>query len=374
MNKNHKKKWVSFPAFQLSSFPAVLRNSRGMTLIEVMVASAISMILVMAFYSAMDYQQKANVVQDQITKAQENLRVAMGMIERDLRMAAYGLNEQMTLTTNTPRRQGIYPTAGASGASGTPDSIEIWANFNDKKLYASAAVAVGDTTVSVGTDPADNTKNALSYFRVGDYLVIRDPVADKTEAKLIISPVAAGTIKVSTAFANAYPQYSEVRDIKKHTYAVDGNGNLTLTLVVTIAGTDTEVSPILAENIEDLQFAYGMDNNTSSPLVATAVPDGTVDAWVNNPLGDGVDNDGNGVTDGTDARDLSRIAAVRVSIVARTAREDQSWARAGATPPFFRPTIEDRTADGTHDGRRRRIMEKIVFVRNLGLIGKYLPH
>ncbi|MCX5868493.1 MAG: PilW family protein [Proteobacteria bacterium] len=374
MNKNHKKKWVSFPAFQLSSFPAVLRNSRGMTLIEVMVASAISMILVMAFYSAMDYQQKANVVQDQITKAQENIRVAMGMIERDLRMAAYGLNEQMTLTGT--HRQGIYPTAGASGAPGTPDSIEIWANFNDKKLYASAAVAVGATTVSVGTDPADNTKDALSYFRVGDYLVIRDPVANKTEAKLI-SAVAATLITISTtspntAFANAYPQYSEVRDIKKHTYAVDNNGNLTLTLVVNTAGAES--SPLLAENIEDLQFAYGMDNNTSSPLVATAVPDGTVDAWVNNPLGDGVDNDGNGVTDGTDARDLSRIAAVRVTIVARTAQEDKSWARAGATPPFFRPTIEDRTADGTHDGHRRRIMEKIVFVRNLGLIGKYLPH
>jgi hypothetical protein len=169
-----------------------------------------------------------------------------------------------------------------------------------------------------------------------------------------------------------------VRDIKKHTYAVDNNGNLTLTLVVNTAGTES--SPILAENIEDLQFAYGMDNNTSSPLVATAVPDGIVDSWVNDPLGDGIDNDGNGVTDGTDARDLSRIAAVRVSIVARTAREDQSWARAGVTPPFILPTIEDRINDPTtgaaptNDGRRRRIMEKIVFVRNLGLIGKYLPH
>jgi type IV pilus assembly protein PilW len=366
MNKNHKKKWVSFPAFQLSSFPAVLRNSRGMTLIEVMVASAISMILVMAFYSAMDYQQKANVVQDQITKAQENLRVAMGMIERDLRMAAYGLNEQMTLTGT--RRQGIYPT---SGGATNPDSIEIWANFDDKKLYTNGLIAVNATGIPVRAHPATGETALTANFRVGDYVVIRDPVADKTEAARI-TVVQAAQLTIASGTLNTYADYSEVRDIKKHTYAVDNNGNLTLTLVVNTAGTES--SPILAENIEDLQFAYGMDNNTSSPLVATAVPDGIVDSWVNDPLGDGIDNDGNGVTDGTDARDLSRIAAVRVSIVARTAREDQSWARAGATPPFFRPTIEDRTADGTHDGHRRRIMEKIVFVRNLGLIGKYLPH
>lgn len=346
-----------------------------MTLIEVMVATAISSILALAFYSAMNYQQKANVVQDQVTKAQENLRVAMGMIERDLRMAAYGLNEQLTLAGT--RRQGIYVT---SGGNATPDQIEIWANFYDKKLYASAAVAVGATTVSVGTDPADNTKNALSYFKKGDYLVIRDPAdPTKTEAKLI-SAVAAALITINTtspntAFANAYPQYSEVRDIKKHTYAVDNNGNLTLTLVVATAGTES--SPLLAENIEDLQFAYGMDNNTSSPLDANAVPDGIVDAWVNNPLGDlnplgqPVDNDGDGTANND--RDLSRIAAVRVSIVARTTQEDKSWARAGVTPPFLRPGIEDRTAATTHDGFRRRILQKVVFVRNLGLIGKYEP-
>jgi Tfp pilus assembly protein PilW len=344
-----------------------------MTLIEVMVASAISMILVLAFYSAMNYQQKANVVQDQVTKAQENLRVATGMIERDLRMAGYGLNEQMTLTG--AHRQGIYPCNGCGDQSATvdatttPDSIEIWANYNDKKLYTNGAIAATTTPIPVRAHPATGEDAVTANFKVGDYLVIRDPVADKTEAALI-TDVQAAQLTISAGLTNAYADYSEVRDIKKRIYRIE-SGNLVLRLVDS-AGNET--SHVLAENIEDLQFAYGMDNNASSPLVATADPDGTIDDWVGCPLSDGEDNDGNGVTDGTDVRDLSRIAAVRVTIVARTAREDQSWAQSGATPPFIRPAVEDRNAASTNDGFRRRIMEKTVFVRNLGLIGKYLPH
>jgi len=48
MKKTQKKKWLSFPAFQLPSFPALLRNSRGMTLLEVLMASAIFMVAMLA--------------------------------------------------------------------------------------------------------------------------------------------------------------------------------------------------------------------------------------------------------------------------------------------------------------------------------------
>ncbi|MDD5222771.1 MAG: PilW family protein [bacterium] len=361
---------VQFGQAKLETYSRV----SGMTLIEVMVATTISMILVMAFYSAMNYQQKANATQDQVTRMQGNLRVATGMIERDLRMAGFGLGEQMTLLTNTPRRQGIYPCNGCGdqpttvNATTTPDSIEIWANFNDRKLFASAAVSAGGTSVSVGNDPV-NASNALAYFKKGDYLVIRDPATNNTEARLV-SNVAANTITVSTSFTNAYPAYSEVRDIKKHIYRIE-SGNLVLRLMTGPPATAVETSHILAENIEDLQFAYGMDNNTSSPLDPDAVPDGTINTWVNDPRADGVNNDGNGTSE--DERDLTRIAAVRVSIQARADRQDTSWARAGQTPPFFRQGLEDRTAAGTTDGYRRRIMQKTVFVRNLGLVGKYEP-
>ena len=322
------------------------RNS-GMTLIEVMFASLIGSILVLAFYSAMDYQSKANAVQDQVTKAQENLRVAMGMIERDLRMAGYGLNEQITFTGG---QQAIYPCNGCGDGTGTAapasrsDSIIIWSNFGDKKLYASAAVPALQAIVNVGTDPI-NGNDATIYFKKNDYLLIKD-ITDSTkfEAKLITN-VAASQLTVSTAFTKSYLQFSEVRDIKSHAYAIDSNGNLTLTLVTNTTSGATS-SPVLAENIEDLQFAYGMDANADGNF------DGT---WYNYP--------------GT----LSGVIAARVTIVARTALEDKTWARAGKTPPFFRPGVEDRTAATATDGFRRRILEKIVYIRNVGLANKYKP-
>lgn len=59
----------------------------GFSLVEMMIAVAISGILVIAIYSAYVIQQKSYVVQEQVAETQENLRAAMTRLLSEIRQA-----------------------------------------------------------------------------------------------------------------------------------------------------------------------------------------------------------------------------------------------------------------------------------------------
>jgi prepilin-type N-terminal cleavage/methylation domain-containing protein len=66
-------------------------RSKGFTLIELLVALVLSFILIGAIFGTFTSQQKAYTVQDQIAEAQQNARMAMNILLRDIRMAGYGI-------------------------------------------------------------------------------------------------------------------------------------------------------------------------------------------------------------------------------------------------------------------------------------------
>jgi len=64
-------------------------KSNGFTLIELLVAMAITGIVAGAIFTAFQSQQKSYLIQDQVTEMQQNLRAAMDIMVRDIRMAGY---------------------------------------------------------------------------------------------------------------------------------------------------------------------------------------------------------------------------------------------------------------------------------------------
>ena len=64
-------------------------SERGFTIAELVVAMALSGVLMAGIYSAYYSQQKAYVAQDQVTEMQQNLRVALYHLESEVRMAGY---------------------------------------------------------------------------------------------------------------------------------------------------------------------------------------------------------------------------------------------------------------------------------------------
>jgi type IV pilus assembly protein PilW len=67
----------------------VKSNKKGFTLVELLIAMAISGIVAGAIFTAFQSQQKSYLVQEQVAEMQQNLRAAMDIMVRDIRMAGY---------------------------------------------------------------------------------------------------------------------------------------------------------------------------------------------------------------------------------------------------------------------------------------------
>ena len=79
-----------------------LMRKDGMTLIELMIALAISVILVGGIYAIFVVQQRSYTVQDQIAAIQQDARAAINIMARDIRMAGMLCAEDPD--TSTPPR------------------------------------------------------------------------------------------------------------------------------------------------------------------------------------------------------------------------------------------------------------------------------
>lgn len=64
-----------------------MRTDKGFTLVELMVALVIAMIVMAGIYSVYHSQHKSHVVQEGVAEMQQNLRAAMFMMGREIRMA-----------------------------------------------------------------------------------------------------------------------------------------------------------------------------------------------------------------------------------------------------------------------------------------------
>jgi prepilin-type N-terminal cleavage/methylation domain-containing protein len=73
-----------------------LRARKGLTLIELLVAMAISAVLIAAMYRTFIGQHRTYTVQEQVVDMQQNARVAINRMMREIRMAGFG-NVSMVL-------------------------------------------------------------------------------------------------------------------------------------------------------------------------------------------------------------------------------------------------------------------------------------
>jgi prepilin-type N-terminal cleavage/methylation domain-containing protein len=226
-----------------------MKKEEGMTLVELLVAMAISGIVVAAVYTAFITQQKSYTVQDQVAETQQNARVGLDLIAREVRMAGYG-QPDWALNADTDGdgddEAVTDPVTVVDGGGGT-DRITVIGCFDSAPATLDVAASSGDTVLTLqNSDEASrfNTTTKNSIF-VGGF----------ENAK--ITNISGRTITIDTdsttsgnqGLIRSFDEDTEVNKVRAITYYVDDN------TLRRDENTGAGGQP-LAENIEDLQLTY----------------------------------------------------------------------------------------------------------------------
>ena len=213
---------------------ADLRNKKGLTLIELLVALTISSILIAGIYRTFIGQQKTYTVQEQVVDVQQNLRAVTNKMIREIRMAGFGNVSDVSPVNGFPQVITMTPSditiVGAfkqiRDASGNPITI-VSTNANQITLSAATSALNGDLN------------KYLSIGGIGSYTVTNQPTGTTNVLTLDRTP------------KNAVGAY--LYKVQAVTYAVgytDGKP------VLQRNGNDGTGPEDLAGNIESLQFEY----------------------------------------------------------------------------------------------------------------------
>ena len=288
-------------------------KQHGFTLIELMVAVSIFFFVIAAIYESFLSQQHVSLIQAQVSDMQQNARLAMDFLSKEIRMAGFG----MPVISVNGFSNAITPAIDNNANGGNnvligTDQISIVTGYRQISTLASAATQ-GATTITLNSNGNQFDTNTKQYVCI-DAIFSND--------NYVVSGAGSNTLTLSSGLTRNYNQGAPVFLVKAITYSV--NDAMFLTRDENTGGGAQPLVP----NIEDLQFAYQLNDGS----------------WSNAPAVPG------------------NIRAVRINVLARTSQKDPQWAGLG-----IRPAIEDHAAATVKDGYRRRLLTSVVEVRNLGL-------
>jgi type II secretory pathway pseudopilin PulG len=172
-------------------------NRKGFTIIELTVALVLSFILVGAIYQTFTSQQKAYTIQDQVAEAQQNVRMAMSILVRDMRMAGYGMPDG-GITIGKPAKtlsNAIHITKNDNQQAS--DSITLVGAFGAPSGYLLATHPAGATKIYL------RTSGEAEDFDTGDRKYIFIGGIDKLTVESVSGKIIELNGKTSVRFPTA---------------------------------------------------------------------------------------------------------------------------------------------------------------------------
>jgi type IV pilus assembly protein PilW len=371
-------------------------GQHGVTLIELMIGAVVAMIVIAAGFAVLTSSSKAMTTNEQTIETQQNVRVAMEFLFRDIRQAGFGMNGQVG---NCPTA--IVPADNNPAGTGEdtgPDRISL-------------VVPVGNP-VGTATDPAwilnSDTGTGFSLLALPSALAVTN-MASEAGGSLTVPPAtisiggAITTTVTAAAGANlTVPVSPDTSSMKRNspiyllqciTYQIipppDPTGlcaGRSPCLVRGVAGGTTagvldcttggSRCTSIADEIEDIQFAYGCDG------CVTAINGGTADDIIDNQAGVAGFDQADFVTNNawaTAPLTADKIRLAQVTIVGRQRRADQGFGESNLqTVQGTALQVSDHlhsdglfaagdfaTVTPPYTSTRRRLMTRTIELRNL---------
>ena len=345
------------------------KYSKGLSLIELMIAMVIGLLLLLGTTSLFTNNKRIYKDQNEMGRLQENARFATEMLIQDIRMAGYiGCSDDIGNLTNN------FNTTVTNLASFTnlvegSESAANWQPSNSTEIVANMAANSDGVTVRylqpldinlTGNSTATTAPiNAVTDLQVNELAAVTDCKASDI---FRITGVTGGpapaaiTNLTHAAITNTYNTDAEVARFVTVRYYVgpgtdidgDGVGDPALFRYVYAQdkddddgdGNTTEIiahSEELIEGVENMQILYGEDTAGNDFVADTYVDAATVANWAN-------------------------VVSVRIALLMRTIVEDFSTPLNTDTYNLLDVNNFDPTA--TDDHRRRRVFTFTIQIRN----------
>lgn len=396
-------------------------EEQGFTLVEIMVATAITSVIVLAGMAALTMTGKAVRANEQVSDAQQDARMAMEMITHDIKMAGFG--PQIDLSKNPPPvgNCGIggipvpilpgdnNPAAGVADTG--PDQISLMVPLT---VYAAPGVSAWQTTALLGAGGAGFANVAIngailpamtaagfganSFISLGGAVLYR--VQGAAAPILLAVPEPGPNTVIPTGTQISILQcitYQVIPQLAGGVPGVDlfgicgGNAPCLVRGVAPVVVADAfgrvlpncnvAASPCLpiVNGIEDIQFAYACDGCLLA--LPPILPEGLIDDLNANLIFDQGDYISNQIWN-TPPMTPSAIKMVQVTIVARQQSMDTGLGEGNSQAgPGVLSTTFLTVADHPHAGGvfvagdagaqvppyasvRRRVLTRTVETRN----------
>lgn len=370
------------------------KQQTGLSLIELMVGLVIgilAMLVILQMYQVFEGQKRTTTTGGD---AQENGLFALTMLERDVKMAGYGLTTAQTLAcTNyfTYRDTGTGPAAAIPNFSTAPITIVDGGTGSDTVILRRSTSLVGGAPASIREDmpqPSSVFKVNTTQGIVEDSLAL---VVQGGNCTLIEITASLPGNALGVQHAPRQSQLSETNpNYNPPANCYTGSGICVGFPTYTVGAQLFNVGNILTQtysitppNIVNNAPSLSLVNNTAPPiLVATQIVYMKAQYGVAAPPGPGVDSqvitrwvdatdDSGGATAGNwlapNVAEIRRIKAVRIAVVARSTQQETGVVT--QTLPLWRADTrtngENMPLNANDQLFRYKVYHTIIPIRNV---------
>ena len=362
-------------------------NERGFTLVELMAAVLITVVIVAATMTTVVTSNRANVVNTQVADTQQNSRVAIDLLSRDIKLAGYNYNSTDPATGAVGacnatigaivKPVGLLPQDQTpAGADTGADGVSMVLPVNNAGWVLTAAVGgtpnskAFDDVIDLSAATVTDMTSSSHGLAVGSTISIGGAVSKQVK---VVNPTSL-EFGTGNFVDGQFPAGTPVYLMECVRYQVVSNTPAT-------CGSNTPClvrnNVPLVDGVEDLQIAYACDGcNQAAPN--PLFPDGMVDDQDgSNSGGFPTFTQGDFVSNGSWAitpRTPDKIRLAQVSLVVRPTKADDGLDEKGSravntTGPVIvgdhDPSADTGYNAGTYMQQRRRVVVRTIQPRNL---------
>jgi type IV pilus assembly protein PilW len=321
---------------------------RGFSLIELMISITLGLILLLGVLQLLDSTRQANRTNDALGQLQENGRIALELISKDIREAGNGGCNRtgqlqiagLPVAITTPYGNPPRPIQGL--AAGTLANMVNTATAPTEGLFLSG-LATGSTSLaaSMATQNSPISFRAGGSWRTNDLLILSDCLLNGTLADAFVALAdntgVAGVIASPRRLQVRYPEFAILGSaFARQLYIGDIDGDGVRSLYRTDL-TNATTAP-LVDGVVDMRFRFGMDTNA----------DGQVDVYVGMVPAPNWDN----------------VLSVEISLLLRDTTPTAAWVATAPQTYTFPSWAAGTTTAPVGDTHLYTVMGTTIALRN----------